>query len=125
MNLVVLTGRLVADPQSKYLQSGKLVVSMRLAVDRGKDQPSDFVDLSAFDRTAEFASKYLAKGRKICVNGKLRTREYQTDSGEKRRAFEILCDNIEPLDSMKDAGAPAPAPRSQPAMDEEIEDPFG
>jgi single-strand DNA-binding protein len=125
MNLVVLTGRLVADPQSKYLQSGKLVVSMRLAVDRGKDQPSDFVDLSAFDRTAEFASKYLAKGRKICINGKLRTREYQTDAGEKRRAFEILCDNIEPLDSMKDAGAPAAAPQRQVQMTDEIEDPFG
>jgi len=125
MNLVVLTGRLVADPQSKHLNTGKLVVSMRIAVDRGKDQPSDFMDLSAFDRTAEFASKYLAKGRKVCITGKLRTREYQTDGGEKRRAFEILCDNIEPLDSMKDAGVTYVAPQQQAAQIDEIEDPFG
>jgi single-strand DNA-binding protein len=125
MNLVVLTGRLVADPQSKFLQSGKMVVSMRIAVDRGKDQPSDFIDLSAFDRTAEFASKYLAKGRKLCVTGKLRTREYQTDGGEKRRAFEILCDNLEPLDSMKEGGAPSAAPQQQAVQTDDIEDPFG
>jgi single-strand DNA-binding protein len=101
---------------------------MRLAVDRGKDQPSDFIDLTAFQATADFASKYLAKGRKIGVIGKIRTREWQAEDGSKRRGFEVVCDQLYPLDSNKTGGGDAPAqPQSRPQAGgfDDIEDPFG
>jgi single-strand DNA-binding protein len=128
MNNVVLIGRLVADPDSKTLASGNAVANMRIAVDRGKNEESDFIDLSAFGKTAEFASTYLSKGRLIAVQGKLRVRQYE-HNGEKRKAAEVIVDNIQPLDSKKDgSGAPnanyAPQQR-QPVKTEDISDPFG
>ena len=128
MNSVVLIGRLVADPDSKTLASGNAVANMRIAVDRGKNEESDFIDLSAFGKTAEFASTYLSKGRLIAVQGKLRVRQYE-HNGEKRKAAEVIVDNIQPLDSKKDSsGAPnanyAPQQR-QAVKTDDILDPFG
>jgi single-strand DNA-binding protein len=128
MNNVVLAGRLVADVEYKTMNDGKGIAKMRLAVDRGKDQPSDFIDLTAFQATADFASKYLAKGRKIGVIGKIRTREWQAEDGSKRRGFEVVCDQLYPLDSNKTGGGDAPAqPQSRPQAGgfDDIEDPFG
>lgn len=128
MNNVVLIGRLVADPDSKTLASGNAVANMRIAVDRGKNEESDFIDLSAFGKTAEFASTYLSKGRLIAVQGKLRIRQYE-HNGEKRKAAEVIVDNIQPLDSKKDSSGvqnayQAPQQR-QSVKTEDISDPFG
>jgi single-strand DNA-binding protein len=128
MNQVVLIGRLVADPDFKTLQSGNAVANMRIAVDRGKNEESDFIDLSAFGKTAEFASNYLSKGRLIAIQGKLRVRQYE-HNGEKRKAAEVVVDNIQPLDSKKESSGAqnayqAPQQR-QPIKTDDLTDPFG
>jgi single-strand DNA-binding protein len=128
MNQVVLIGRLVADPDFKTLQSGNAVANMRIAVDRGKNEESDFIDLSAFGKTAEFASNYLSKGRLIAIQGKLRVRQYE-HNGEKRKAAEVVVDNIQPLDSKKDSSGAqnayqAPQQR-QSIKTDDLTDPFG
>jgi single-strand DNA-binding protein len=125
MNNVVLAGRLVADVEMRTMNDGKGIAKMRLAVDRGKDQPSDFIDLTAFGATADFAGKYLAKGRKIGLVGKIRTREWQAEDGSKRKGFEVVCDQLYPMDSNKTNNDQSPvAKKAAPQGFGDIDDPF-
>lgn len=72
-------GRLTADPDVRYSQDGKAVARYTLAVDRGKDNGADFIRCVAFERAAEFAEKYLHKGIKIAVTGRIHTDGYEKD----------------------------------------------
>lgn len=91
MNVVILMGRLVADPEVRTTQSGMTVARYRLAVDRfGKDKGADFINCVAFDKRAEFAEKYLSKGMKICVNGRLQTGSYDHKDGYKVYTTDII-----------------------------------
>jgi single-strand DNA-binding protein len=95
----------------KYTPSGVPVASLRIAVNRitKNDQgeyESDFFNVTAWRRTAEFCSNYLTKGRLISLDGRLQTRSWVDQaSGQKRTAFEIVADNIEGLDRRGDGGA--------------------
>jgi len=142
LNRVVLVGRLTADPETKYTPSGVPVASLRIAVNRFTkneqgDYETDFFSVTAWRRTAEFASNYLTKGRLISVDGRLQTRSWVDQaSGQKRTMFEIVADNIEGLDRKGDgpeggdegAGARQPAAArtggSRPPADDEDTDPF-
>lgn len=102
LNKVLLTGRLVADPETVTAKTGTQLSKMRIAVDRrGKEKETDFFDLVAFGKTSEFASAYLEKGRMIALVGQLRVRSYEANDGTKRNAWEIVVDEIHPLDSRK------------------------
>ena len=102
MNSVILTGRLTAEPELKYTASGTPVCSFILAVDRNtKKDEADFPNVVAWRNTAEFASKYLGKGRKIIVEGELRTRTYEDKNGTKHKVTEVFADRIEFADSKK------------------------
>lgn len=98
MNKVILIGRLVADPNVTESQQGTTIARYRLAVDRPfkKDgQPSaDFISCVAFGKGGEFAEKYLRKGVKIAVEGRIQTGDYEKD-GEKRYTTDIVVDRHE------------------------------
>ena len=80
MNTCSIIGRLTNDPDARTTPSGKQVARYTLAVDRkGKDKGADFIRCVAFDRTAEFAGKYLNKGMKIAVTGTIHTDSYEKD----------------------------------------------
>jgi single-strand DNA-binding protein len=107
LNRVILIGRLVADPELKYTPSGIAVAQFRIAVDRplsnearqaGQEKSADFIDIVAWRQSAEFASQYLTKGRLVAVEGKLQIREYQTQDGQRRKAAEVVADNLKGLD---------------------------
>lgn len=99
MNLVVLTGRLVRDPELKYGQSGMAFCRFTLAVNRMKrDDPADFISCTAFGKTAELIGEYLRKGSSTGVQGKIQTRTYEVN-GEKRYGTDVIVDRIEFLDS--------------------------
>lgn len=111
LNRVILIGRLVADPELKYTPSGIAVAQFRIAVDRplsnearqsGQEKQADFIDIVAWRQSAEFASQYLTKGRLVAVEGRLQIREYQTQDGQKRKAAEIVADNLKGLDRPRD-----------------------
>ena len=119
LNKVIIMGRLVKDPELRRTQSGTAVTSFRIAVDRdfksqdGSKQ-ADFFDVVAWRSTAEFVSKYFAKGRMAVVEGRLQTRDWTDREGGKRVATEIVADNIYFGDSKRDgagdyASAPAPS----------------
>ena len=111
LNIIVLQGRLVRDPEMRTTQSGVAVASFTLAVDRdfgsrdGGEKQTDFIDCTAWRHTAEFVSKYFSKGRMAVVSGRLQIDNYTDNDGNKRKAAKVIADNIYFGDSKKDGTA--------------------
>lgn len=100
MNVVILTGRLTADPELRYTQQGIACTSFNLAVDRmSREDNADFPTITAWRETAEFASRYLRKGSRIVVRGEIRTRNYDGQDGRSHKATEVQADRLEFADS--------------------------
>lgn len=107
LNHIVLMGRLTRDPELRRTGSGIAVASFSLAVDRdyaaqGAERETDFIDIVAWRNTAEFVSKYFAKGRMAVVSGRLQIRNWNDKEGNKRRSAEVVADNIYFGDSKRD-----------------------
>lgn len=97
LNMVALVGRLTKDPELRYTQSGKAVTQMRIAVDRGTtdaegNKETDFVNIVVWNKSAEACRNYLEKGSLIAVKGRLQTRQYETQDGQKRERVEVVAD---------------------------------
>ena len=118
MNKVFLIGRLAADPEIRSTQSGMKVATYRLAVNRRKKpdgtQEADFFTCVAWDKAADFVGKYLAKGRKIAIEGRLQSRSYDAQDGSKRYVVEVMVESHEFCDSNPSG---AQAPQTAPAND--------
>lgn len=113
MNKVILIGNLANDPESRTTASGIAQCSFRLAVQRRFANASgvreaDFLPVVCWRQTAEFAAKYLLKGRRVAVEGSIQTRSYDAQDGAKRHVTEIMVDNLEILDRSESKPA-APA----------------
>lgn len=102
-NLVVLSGRLTADPELKVTPNGKSVCSFTIAVDRGygNNKETDFITCVAWEQRAEFISKYFLKGSEIGIEGNIQTRKWQDKNGNNRTAFEIKVNNTQFIGSKK------------------------
>jgi single-strand DNA-binding protein len=99
MNLVMLIGNLATDVELREFGEEKRLATFRLAVDRGgKDDEADFFRISVWDRQAQTCADYLAKGRKVAVEGRLRTSSWE-DNGEKRSRVEVVARRVEFLPS--------------------------
>ena len=112
MNKVILIGNVAADPESRTTSSGIAQCSFRLAVQRRFTNQSgvreaDFLPIVCWRNTAEFASKYLLKGRRVAVEGSIQTRSYDAQDGTKRYVTEIIADNLEILDRSENKPAAA------------------
>lgn len=100
MNVVILTGRLTAEPELRYTQQGTPCTSFNLAVDRAsKNDETDFPTIVAWREKAEFACKYLYKGSRIVVRGEIRTRTYTGEDGKNHKVTEVQADRLEFADS--------------------------
>lgn len=105
-NIVVLTGRLVADPELRHTPNDVAVTSFTIAVDRrysrnAEERQTDFIDVVAWRSNAEFVCKYFQKGNLIGVQGSLQVRLYQDKEGNKRKAVEVVVDNVQFVESKK------------------------
>ena len=103
-------GRLVADPELRHTPNDVAVTSFTLAVDRsyvkaGAERQADFIDVVAWRNTAEFVCKYFRKGQLMAVQGSIQTRSYTDSQGNKRKAFEIVADNVHFAESKRDANS--------------------
>ena len=107
LNNVVLMGRLTHAPELKYTQSNIAYCHFSIAVDRqyksGEEKQVDFIDCTAWRTTAEFITKYFDKGNMIALVGRLQTRTWQTDDGQKRKATEVVCNQVSFCGSKKDS----------------------
>ena len=123
LNRWVGMGRLVRTPELRTTQGGVDVASFTLACDRDfKSQDgtrlTDWIDVVAWRQLAGFASKYLEKGRMVCVVGRWQMRDYTDREGNKRRAWEVLAENIYFADSRRPEGnASEPPPAGDPQDD--------
>ena len=108
LNIAALVGRLTADPELRHTPNGIPVTRFSIAVGRtfvksGEERQTDFIDIVAWRSTAEFVTKYLKKGQLIAVEGSIQTRTYQDKDGNKRKAFEIMANNVHSVGSKKDS----------------------
>lgn len=120
LNHIVIMGRLTRDPELRRTGNGTAVASFAIACDRDYkpqdgDRECDFFDVIAWRQTGEFVSKYFSKGRMAVVDGRLQTRSWTDNEGNKRRAVEIVADHVYFGDSKKDGGGDSyPAPAAYP-----------
>lgn len=124
LNKAMIIGRLTRDPEVRTTSSGQSVASFSLATNRVwkdqsgvKQEKSDFHNIVAWGKLADICGQYLGKGRRVYIEGRLQTRDWQGQDGVKRYRTEIVADNMIMLDS-RPAGAPgsfSPGAKTVPA----------
>jgi len=122
LNKVFLIGRLTKDPEMKNLPSGKSLCQISIATDRfytdkdgNKKQETEFHNVILFGRLAEIASQYLKKGSLVFIEGRLRTRNWEDESGNKKLRTEIIAERMQL--------GPKAAPKEElPPIEEEKEE---
>src|SRR5574344_1129832 len=98
MNKVILMGRLTKEPETRYMQTNNTqVTSFTLAVNRrftkaGEERQADFINIVAWNKTAEFVSKYFKKGQQVAVVGRIQTRNWDDEQGQKHYATEVVAE---------------------------------
>ena len=108
MNKVVLMGRLTRDPETRYTQTNNtLVASFTLAVNRrfarqGEERQADFIQIVAWNKTGEFCSKYFKKGQQVGIIGRIQTRNWDDDQGQKHYVTEVIAEEAYFADSRRD-----------------------
>ena len=114
LNRIVLIGRLTQDPELRYTKNGIAVASFTLAVDRRYknaegERETDFIDVVVWRQQAENCANYLSKGKLCAVDGSLQIRSYEAKDGTRRKAAEVIADDVRFL-SPKDSGSYREAP---------------
>jgi len=113
LNRVVLVGNLTRDPEMRFTPAGKPVTRFGLAVNRSpyvndqgeKVEGVDFFNVVVFGRQAETSHQYLKKGRGVAIDGRLRSRSWETEDGQKRYAVEVNAQNVQFLPRAGEASA--------------------
>ena len=95
MNVVLLIGRLVKDPELRYTQSNIPVATFTLAVNRVTSEETDFINIVVWRKQAENVKDYLTQGSQVAIEGRLQTRSYDDSNGQKRYVTEVVADNVE------------------------------
>ena len=123
MNKVFLIGRLTRDPELRYSASNTAVMRCAIAVDRqfvreGEERGADFINIVAFSNRAETMNKYLTKGSKIAIEGRIQTGSYDDKDGKKVYTTDVLVDNFEFCDNRNSGNETSsysnPEPASEP-----------
>lgn len=116
LNRAQLIGNLTRDPELRTTASGQSVVNFGIATNRSfkdrdgqKQEQTEFHNIVAWGKLADICAQYLNKGRKVFVEGRLQTREWEGQDGSKRRTTEIVADNMIMLGGGQRGGAPAAA----------------
>ncbi len=108
VNNVVLIGRLTKDPEIRYTATtNTMVASFTLAVERrfvkqGEERQADFIPIVVWNKSAEFASKYFKKGMQVSVVGRIQTRSWDDQNGQKRYVTEIIAEELGFADSKRE-----------------------
>lgn len=108
MNKVILMGRLTRDPEVRYTQTNNtLVASFSIAVNRrfvrqGEERQADFINIVAWSKTGEFCSKYFKKGQQVGIVGRIQTRTWDDEQGQKHYVTEVVAEEAYFADSKRD-----------------------
>lgn len=115
LNVVVLMGRLTADPELRTTANGISVTSFSIAVERSYqnqngERQTDFINVVAWRGTADFITRYFRKGSMIAVTGSLQQRSYTDKEGNKRTAYDVVVDTASFCGSKAETGSVARQP---------------
>lgn len=134
LNRAMIIGRLGADPELRYTQSGSAICRFRIATDESytdkegnRTERTEWHSITTFQRTAENCNQFLSKGSLVYVEGKLTTRKWQDQNGQDRFTTEIHAERVQFLERKQaepQQAAPRPAPRRAVAPSEMDELPF-
>ena len=96
INKAILMGRLTRDPELRHTGTGTPVCSFSVAVDNGygENKRTDFINCVAWNKTAEFVTNYFGKGKMIIVDGRIQSRSWEDQNGEKRYATEVIAERV-------------------------------
>ena len=108
LNKAILMGRLVADPELRRTPNNNSVTSFTLAVNRsfvrqGEQPQTDFIDIVAWGKTAEFVSRYFVKGQQVAVAGRIQTRTWEDKQGNKRKSVEVVAEEVHFAEPKRDS----------------------
>lgn len=117
LNSVILQGRLCADPDVRYTQDQKVVARFRIAVNRFKNDETDFINCVSFGKTAELIEKYFKKGSEILVNGRLQTGSYTKEDGTKVYTTDVIVNEINFCGTKSDNNSETTSAPSQNTQD--------
>jgi len=103
-------GRLTRDPELRHTQSNLAVTSFTLAIDRsfqraGEPRQTDFIDIVAWQKQAEFAAQYFKKGQLVAVSGRIQVRNWKDNAGNDRRTYEVVADELHFAESKRETSA--------------------
>lgn len=111
INRVVVQGRVCQDIELRQTPGGAMVTTIAVAVDRyakaGEERKADFFDVVCWGKTAEFASRYFAKGQMVAIDGRLQARTWEDKDGNKRKAVEIVAEQLHFCGSRQDSAGRA------------------
>lgn len=116
MNKVELIGRLTRDPEIRYTQTNNVpVASFTLAVNRrfvkeGEERQADFINIIAWNKTAEFCSNYFKKGQQVAIVGRIQTRTWDDEQGQKHYVTEVVAEEVFFADSKKENATTTTSP---------------
>ena len=116
LNSVIMMGRLTDDPELRHTASDVPVTSFTIAVERsfvkqGAERQTDFFDVVAWSKLADFAHRYFRKGQLVAVQGRMETRTYDDRNGVRRKAYNIVADNLYFAEPKRDGQGGAAQPR--------------
>ena len=122
VNRAIIIGRMGRDPEVRHTQSGQVVASFSVATDESykdksgnKVESTEWHNVTAFGKTAEFVASYLSKGRLVYVAGKIKTEKYTDKQGVEKYATKILADRVQGLDK-REEGQQQTAPQAEPTQ---------
>jgi len=122
-------GNLTRDPELRYIPSGSAVANLRLAINRTyKSQTGEmkeevtFVNVVVWGKQAENCSEYLSKGSPVFVEGRLQSRQWETDDGQKRSVLEVVADRVQFLGKKQAGGGEGADPESRAHEPEHVTD---
>lgn len=121
INKVILMGRLTRDPEMRHTNSGTPVTTFSIAIDNGygDNKRTDFVNCLAWNKTAEFVTKYFTKGKMIIVIGRITTRSWETQDGKRAYATEVVANEVNFGESKTSPQLNTPQTAAQPPMQDD------
>ena len=126
LNRVTLVGRLTRDAELRRTGSGKAVASFTLAVNRnfktGDGQEADFINIVAWGKVAENTANYCSKGSLVSVDGRLQTRNYENNQGQKVFVTDVVADSVQFLDT-RNSNRQAETQKQEQKATQTIEEP--
>lgn len=124
LNQCQFIGRLGSDPESRYTTSGKAVASFSIAVgsqwkskDGEKQESTEWVNITAFDKLGEICGEYLKKGSQVFISGRMKTEKYTDKSGVEKYATKIIAETMQMIGGKSDSSEPKQEKQSNPAQD--------